>query len=45
MFHGVKAWARDRDLLGGRDGCLSSYAFTLLTIFFLQAPRKFVPVI
>ena len=36
VFQAVKSWAREHDLLGGREGCLSSYAFTLLVVFYLQ---------
>ncbi|CEM39480.1 unnamed protein product [Vitrella brassicaformis CCMP3155] len=32
----VKAWAKDRQIVGSADGTLNSYAYMLLAIFYLQ---------
>jgi terminal uridylyltransferase len=36
VYHSVKHWAKSVYLLGAKDGCLSSYSWTLLVIFYLQ---------
>lgn len=33
----VKEWAKKHELVGTADGCLNSYAYMLLVIFFLQS--------
>merc|ERR1719284_442957 len=33
----VKDWAKRHELVGTADGCLNSYAYMLLVIFFLQS--------
>lgn len=33
----VKDWAKSQELVGTADGCLNSYAYMLLVIFFLQS--------
>jgi hypothetical protein len=36
LTQACKSWARARDVHGARDGHLSSYAFTLMAIFYMQ---------
>jgi len=35
----VKCWAKRHQLVGTSDGCLNSYAYLLLTVFYLQLQR------
>ncbi|CAD7975355.1 unnamed protein product [Amoebophrya sp. A120] len=39
----VKAWAKRRELIDAQNGLLSSYAYMLLVIFFLQHKKKILP--